>query len=72
MQLINFDPETATPQEQIQYYKTLAAGQAKCIEWLEYERNEAINNCFQLAKELDIATEQIFQSPYVHKKEHST
>ena len=71
MQLINFDPDTATDKEQILYYKTLAYNLNAVNSFLESERDDAINHIFQLGKEINSLTEQIFESPYAFKKEHN-
>lgn len=69
MTMFKLDPETCTKQELVDaaiYYRTIAIGQAAHISSMEGENEDLINNVLKLARENDLLTNGMFQSPYAY------
>lgn len=56
--------------EQNIYLKTINAGQTTYIKQLESDYVKVVNDSFQLAKEVDILTQEVFDSPKITRTEH--
>lgn len=69
MNMYNYDPESATKKELFDamvYYRTIAIGQAAHISSMEGENEDLINDVLKLAKENDLMTQGMFESPYAY------